>query len=187
MEQHADDRGLSHPYPSDNWRVLTLLKSIKGTIHPDSVEVVYSTPRDYFEVNTIYTLKQTDALLFMLLEEVVSVRIEMSRFKTATTPVALTHDAGLAGDEAAVGKYLTIEVSENVQNETVDVITQELVMVYYTAADPDRTGDGDGNDPGDINENSLILYWLNESSGRWTPLSEAMDWMFGNGSRYHQH
>jgi len=72
-------------------------------------------------------------------------------------------------------------VSENVQNETGNIIERALIRTYYTASDLDRTGDGDANDAADINESKLKLYRFDESSGHWIALSEDMDWVFGTG------
>jgi hypothetical protein len=45
----------------------------------------------------------------------------------------------------------------------------------------DRTGDGDANDLDDIHEDTLVLYFFNESAGRWTKLTKAMDWVIDTG------
>ena len=172
---------LSHPYPSDHWRVLTMLKSRRETVLPDSVEVEWPTPRDLFRVDSENVLKETDSCLWVALEEAVTPRVKLTRFNASTTPIALTHASGLARYDQPVGRYLEINVSENVQNETRDVIKQALVKIYYTASDLDRTGDGYANDTRDINENALRLYSFNEYTGRWTKLSEDVDWVFETG------
>ena len=172
---------LSRPYPSDHWRVLTMLKSRRETVLPDSVEVEWPTPRDLFRVDSENALKETDSCLWVALEEAVTPRVKLTRFNASTTPITLTHASGLARYDQPVGRYLEINVSENVQNETRDVIKQALVKIYYTASDLDRTGDGYANDTRDINENALRLYSFNEYTGRWTKLSEGMDWVFETG------
>ncbi|MBN1762271.1 MAG: hypothetical protein JW878_04230 [Methanomicrobia archaeon] len=172
---------LSHPYPSDHYSVLNILKGMRVTIRPDSAKVVYPAPRDFFEVNTIDTLKETDSVITVGLDETVTPWISMSRHNTFTTPFALTHVSGLARDEVAVGKYLEIQLSENVQNETGDIITGTLVKLYYTVSDLDRTGDGDADDAGDIDERTLQLYWFDESRDQWTKLSEDLEGVVGTG------
>ena len=76
---------LSHPYPSDHYRVLNLLKGMRVTIQPDSATVVYRAPRDFFEVHTIDTLKQTDSVITVGLDEPVTPWITMRRQSTFTT------------------------------------------------------------------------------------------------------
>ena len=88
---------------------------------------------------------------------------------------------GLASDEKAVGRYLEINVSENVQNESGDIINWAWVGMYYTASDWDRNGDGDAGDAGDINESTLRLYYFDESAGNWVELSAQQGWVFDTG------
>jgi len=48
--------------------------------------------------------------------------------------------------------------------------------------DLDRTGDGDDDDPVDIDERTLALYVLDEAAGRWIKLSTDLGWVLGTGS-----
>lgn len=148
---------------------------------PGSVEVEWPTPRILFRVDSENVLKETDSCLWVALEEAVTPRVKLTRFNASTTQITLTHASGLARYDQPVGRYLEINVSENVQNETMDVIKQAFVKIYYTASDLDRSGDGYANDTRDINENALRLYSFNEYTGRWAKLSEGMDWVFETG------
>ena len=170
---------LSHPYPSDHYTVPNILKGMTVTVLPDSAKVVYPTPRGFFEIDTIDTLKETDSVIAAGFNETVTPYVEMSRYNASTTPFALTHTAGLASDEEAVGRYLKINMSENMQNKTEDIIKGALVRIYYTASDLDRTDDGDADDAGDIDESTLKLYWFDESSGKWAKLSEDLEGVVG--------
>jgi hypothetical protein len=172
---------LSRPYPGDHWRVLSLLKTQRETVLPGSVEVEWPTPRDLFRVDSENTLKETDSLIWVALDEAVIPRVKLSRYTSSTTPRALTRDSGLARYDKPIGRYLAINVSENVQNETGDIITMALVRIYYTAADLDRTGDGLANDTRDIDESTLRLYVFNEYTGKWTKLTNATSWVFDTG------
>jgi hypothetical protein len=169
---------LAHPYPSDHYRVLNILKSLTSTVLPDSVYVEYPSARDFFRLEAI---KEIDSYIWVELEEAVTPRLKLSRYNATTTPVALGHATGLAAEEEAVGRYFEVQVSENVQNGTSDIITQAWFKLYYTAAELDRTGDGDANDPGDINESTLVLYVFDEATGRWTKLSEELVWVNETG------
>lgn len=182
---------LSHPYPSDHFRVLTLLMRQTVTIQPDSALVEYhgslmmktydGETMGFFMVAELDTVKATDTLLFVLLEEDVQPWVELSRYNASTTPVALTPSSGLEGSDKAMDKYLNITVSPNLQNATADLIASAAIQLYYTEADLDRTGDGDANDPQDFNESTLGLYWLNESSGDWIKLSAELEWVNATG------
>jgi hypothetical protein len=155
---------LSHPYKYDYCLVLSILKSKKVTRLPDSVEAEYPSARDFFSVEMV---KEIDSSVWVDLEHAVTPWVKMSRYNALTTPFSLTHAAGLADDEEAVGRYLEIEVNEEVQNE----INWAWGGMYYTPLDLDRTGDGDANDVGDIDEDTLKMYYFDESAGKWTELS----------------
>ena len=170
---------LSRPYPADHWRALMMLKSLRETVLPGSVEVAWPTPRDLLRVDSENVLKETDSFVWIALDEAVIPRVRLSRYTGATTPVALTTATGMAYYDTPVGRYLEINVSENIQNETREIITMALVQLYYTAADLDRTGDGLANDTRDLNESTLRLYAYN--TGRWTKLTNATSGVFETG------
>ena len=175
---------LSHPYPRDHYRVLNILKGRTITILPDSATVSYSAPCDFFEIDTIDTLKETDSVIAAALDEPVPLYVELSRYNSSTIiPItsALTQASGLTGKDEAVGRYLEIVVSDTVQNEPASNLTGATITIYYTAADMDRTGDGDADDEDDIDESTLKMYWYDESRGRWTELSTSMSWVLGIG------
>jgi len=172
---------LSHPYPSDHWRVLTMLKTRRETVFPGSVEVEWPTPRDLFRVDSENTLKETDSFIWVALDEAVTPRVKLSRYDASTTPITLTHRLGLARYDEPIGRYLEINVSENIQNETGERVKQAWICMYYTAADLDRTGDGLANDTRDIDENTLRLYSFDANTGRWTKLTNDTSWVFETG------
>jgi len=158
---------LTQPYHSDHYRVLCTLKGMKVTRLPDSVEMEYPSTREFFSIEAI---KEIGSSVWVELEAAVTPWVKMSRHNVSTTPFALSHAAGLVSEEEAAGRYLEIIVSENVQNETRDIINWAWVKMYYTVSDLDRTGDGDADDAGDINESTLSLYSFDKSE--WTKLSE---------------
>ena len=167
---------LTYPYPFDHWRVLTMLKGKRETVLQDSVELEWPTPRDLIRADSENTIKRTDSMIWIALEEAVTPSIKITRYNASTTPSTLTSRYSIG-----TGQYLDIEVSENVQNDTGDIIKYALITMYYTASDLDRTGDGDANDPRDIDESKLKLYRFDEASSKWTKLNENMDWVFGTG------
>lgn len=189
---------LSHPYPEDYSRVLDILRGKTVTILPDSAKVEYfrsllteypqggslnhtAITYHFFSIGEIDTVKQTDAIVSAVLEKAVAPTVELLRFNNSTTPFELTYATGLASNEKAVGKYLQINISGNVQNQTSDIVQAALVQIYYTELELDRTGDGDASDLDDIHEDTLVLYFFNESADRWTKLTKALDWVIDTG------
>ncbi|MFY1110208.1 MAG: 6-bladed beta-propeller [Methanosarcinaceae archaeon] len=155
---------LSHPYPSDHYRVLEMFKTL-------SQEIEYPDPVSDFKADAI---AEMGSFVMVELKNPVKPTIELKPYDETNVPHNLTYT--LSGNEKAV-KYLDINVSENVMNESSNNIRRAIIVIYYTAEDLDRTGDGDANDPGDIDENSIGISWFNESSGEWEKLSTDMDWV----------
>ncbi|MDH5689184.1 MAG: hypothetical protein OEZ48_15150, partial [Candidatus Bathyarchaeota archaeon] len=79
------------------------------------------------------------------------------------------------------GKYLNITLSKNVQNKTAEIIESARIQMYYTESDLDRNGDGDVDDLEDLDETRMAMYFLNQSTGYWTKLTEDLDWVAGTG------
>ncbi len=159
---------LTQPYHSDHYRILSTLKGMKVTRLPDSVVVEYPSTREFFSIEAI---KEIESSVRVELEEAVTPWVKMSRYNVSTTPSALSHTGGLRSEEETAGQYLEITVNENVQNETSDIINWAWIGMYYTVSDLDRTGDGDADDAGDLNESTLSLYSFDKSG--WTKLSEG--------------
>jgi hypothetical protein len=181
---------LSKPYPMDHLLVLDLLRSKKVTILQDSaiVEYLRSTASNYtgeisydFLIDEIDTVKTTDAIVFTTLEEETKPTITLTLYNATTTPFTLNQATGLAANEKAVDKYLNVTVSENVQNATGDIIEAGLIQLFYRTSDLDMTGDGDADDPEDLNEETLGLYFFNESTGLFTKATDNLDWILATG------
>jgi len=116
-----------------------------------------------------------------VLEEAVNATVTMTQYNTSTTPFNLTHTSGLEPYDKAIGKYLNITLSENVQNETAEIIEAARIQMYYTESDLDRNGDGDTDDLEDLDETRMAMYFLNESTSHWTKLTEDLDWVTDTG------
>jgi len=181
---------LSHPYPMDHLLVLDLLRSKKVTILQDSAVVEYlrSTASNYtgemsydFLIAEIDTVKKTDAVIFTSLEEEAKPTITLTLYDSTSTPFTLDQASGLAANEKAAGKYLNVTVSENVQNATGDIIEAGLIQLFYKTSDLDMTGDGDADDPEDLDEATLSLYFFNETTGLFTKVTDNLDWVFATG------
>lgn len=189
---------LSQPYPQDHYRVLDILRGKIVTIQPDSatVEFIKSTlvaypdggslnhtalSYNFIEIAEIDTIKQTDSKVSAVLDHATNATVQLHRYNNSTTPFLLTHASGLATNENAVGKYLEINVSENVQNQTSDILEEAYIQLYYRPSDLDRTGDGDADDPEDLGEDTLALYFFNEPTQTWNKVSEDLDWVIKIG------
>ncbi len=155
---------LSHPYPLDHYRVLELFKTLsENTEYPNVVSE--------FKADAIDEL---GSFVMVELKEPVKPSIELQVYNEENLP----HDAKYSFSGNGLGvKYLDINVSENVMNASSNNIERALIVIYYTARDLDRTGDLDANDPGDINEKTLVMNWFNDSSGMWEKLTTNMDWV----------
>ncbi len=168
---------LSRPYHSDHWRILAKIKGLRYKITENSVSLIYPEARQSFFLEAI---KEIDFYLVEVdLIRIVTPSLKITRHN-AGNPLPLNIpplgiNTGLAEDELAVGKYMDIRVSENVQDDSVkppvDNIEKAQFRIYYTASELDRNWDGDNHDIGDINENSLCLYRWNTASGQWEKLS----------------
>lgn len=162
---------LSHSYSSDHFKILNILKSYTKQVKNGSVIIEYPTMRKLFRADGI---KEMDAFVQVYLEEAVQPTIILKNYNSSNLFVNIT---GLPANEIDVGKYLEINVNENIQNSTSEIVDHALIVMLYTAADLDRTGDMDSNDAGDIDERTLGINWYNTSASRWEKLSSGMDWV----------
>jgi hypothetical protein len=101
------------------------------------------------------------------LDDPVAPRIFASRFDPTTIPHPLDSASGLHVHEEAVGRYLDLEPSEDLQGRQRSV----FVRIYYTEADLDRTGNGGVGDHEDFDESTLGLYRFDPASEMWSKLS----------------
>ncbi|MCK4613828.1 MAG: RICIN domain-containing protein, partial [Thermoplasmata archaeon] len=165
---------LTHPFPTDHWRVLSILKGMNVTVLPDTVRVEYPAPRPFFHVDGI---REIDTFITVKLLEEVTPDVELHRYNASTIPTVLDHRSGLIGDEVAVGHYLEIIPSANMQNESSEIIDFMWIQLYFTAADLDRNGDMDAVDPEDVNESTLCVYYFDGSKNTWIRLTNDLDWV----------
>ncbi|MDN5310925.1 MAG: hypothetical protein PWP14_2319 [Methanolobus sp.] len=159
---------LSVPYMYDYCRILDAFRSKQVTTSSGSVQVEYFAANDIFLVESADSIKRTDMSVGVVLDETVTPWIKLR--KDNSSPVLLSSRSGLASGEYAVGKYVNIDVSENIQNTTGSIMNSTLLKIYYRSSELDRNGDGDASDSNDINENTLCIYHFNENTRRWTKL-----------------
>ncbi|WP_319507308.1 RICIN domain-containing protein [uncultured Methanolobus sp.] len=162
---------LSEPYMYDHCRILDAFRSKQVTTSTNSIMLEYKAAKDIFVVESIDSIKRADSTIGVVLDANVTPWIEIERSGSSTSP--LSSGSGLASGEYAIGKYLDITVSENVENATTDIINGTLLTIYYRFSDLDRNGDGDIADRNDIDEDTLCIYYLNEANGRWAKLPDT--------------
>jgi len=105
----------------------------------------------------------------------VSVTINVNTNASAlnVTPATSTSIYGFAQNQnlRSLEKYIDVNVTG------IDKANLTFVSLkhYYTTADLDRTGDGDADDPGDLNETTLKIYWFDPNTRLWMPLGPSPD------------
>ncbi|VVB91848.1 Periplasmic copper-binding protein (NosD) [uncultured archaeon] len=105
----------------------------------------------------------------------VILKINTSTDASALNATSATPVYGLDRNEQPVGRYIEVNVTG------IDAASLNFVnlTMYYTAADLDMNGDGDADDPGDLNEQTLKIYWYNPNSTgdseRWKPLGPGIE------------
>jgi hypothetical protein len=161
----------------DARRTLSLLKSMRMTVTGSAITAEYINPRACLIQDYMETVLTTDSSVYTKLEDMATFDVTITQHDEASTPVALEHGNGLEPGELAMDKYLDIQLSDNIWSEGVDLVEGGEVIIYYTVADLDRTGDGDADDPEDLDEDTLALYWYDEAAGSWSKLTDAMDWV----------
>jgi hypothetical protein len=186
---------LSRPYPLDEYWVLDELRSKTVTLTQDTALVEFNRSlgaaypvggslnhtdisHEFFAVDEIDTVKRTDSSIFTVLEEPVQPWFQVSMYNESTAPNNLTGDSGLWPYEVAMGRYVEMTVSQNVMNETGELLEYAYVKFYYRESDLDRNGNGTITDFEDLNETALSLYFYNETMGEWVKLSEELEWVY---------
>jgi len=166
---------LSRAYHSDPGRVLGILKSMRVKVTDGVLTYTYLNPRPCFKLDQIDTVKATDAIVYTKLEDMATFSVEIAGFDETDTPRRLTTDNGLEEGDVAMGKYVRVEVGQELLDS--DMITGTSLWLYYTPDDLDRTGDGDGDDPVDIDETTISMYRFDGDEDRWVRLTPDLDWV----------
>jgi len=169
---------LSHPYRLDHLIVLNMLKTMWKTFDGSTMHIQWPTNRTNFNVEAVNEL---GIMLWAELTHPATPSISITRYNASTAIPALTSKNGLDTTIKPTGIYLDIDISDNIQNDTGDIIDDAWIVVYYTAQDLDMNGDGDAKDVGDINEKALAFYWFNEKTNKYIKITDKLDWVFETG------
>ena len=164
---------LSHVYDTDWIRALGILKSMCMTVSDRSVLVDYLNPRSCFVLDQIDTLLTTDTFVWTKLSNMTTFSVQVEKLHDDEVGESLSGSDALAPDEVIMDKYVRIEFQSHDPNMT-DVVSGSLIKIYYTVADLDLNGDGDADDPEDLDEDTLQLY-LMSVDGAWVRLSDIVD------------
>ncbi|MHA1651048.1 MAG: hypothetical protein ACTSYB_12705, partial [Candidatus Helarchaeota archaeon] len=179
---------LPQAYYLDVGKVLSILKEKNITISPDSCTVEYQTApimhsNDTFyygvKVDEIDTVKATDTVVSIILENWSLPIIQIHKYTPYTTHHHLNLFNGLKFGEKPVGKSIKIDAFAN--GTVLDNFQEALIVIYYRLSDLDINGDGKASNPWDINENTLSLYFFNETTGKWIKVTKELDWILDMG------
>jgi len=163
---------LSKVFDTDWIRVIGILRSMRMTISENAVLVEYMNPRACFLLDQEDVIKTTDTYVWTRLDNMTTFKVSVEKLTDdEMTPSLADSDALLPG-EAIMNKYVRIEFQPNPSTTATPLGTQ--IQVYYTLADLDLNGDGDTNDPGDLNESSLSLFVISDD-GSWVRLSDIVN------------
>jgi hypothetical protein len=126
-----------------------------------SVKVINATNTSYVDIE-ITVLKDVNA----------TVNVTLSSSSNALNVSEMSSTYGLGSGEYAVGKYISINVSDNIQGN----LSWTMLKMYYNVSDLDRNNDGDASDAGvDIDSSKLKLYWYNSTGNTWVKLTTGLN------------
>ncbi|MFH1774970.1 MAG: cell wall-binding repeat-containing protein [Methanobacteriota archaeon] len=149
-------------------------KTIVVEVRPRMVSKPVTTTANVPEV--IDVKNETNTIITLTTVQAVSGTINVTACtNTSAVGVDSMSSYGLAQNQHSLNKYIKINVSDNL-NATSGNISWVITKLYYSDADLDRTGDGDANDPSDINEQSLKLYWYCPNctgNQKWFPVNKG--------------
>ncbi len=105
----------------------------------------------------------------------VILKINTSTDASALNATSATPVYGLDRNEQPIGRYIEVNVT-GIDSASLNFVN---LTMYYTTADLDMNVDGDADDPGDLNEQTLKIYWYNPNaigdSERWKPLGPGIE------------
>ncbi|MHA1269654.1 MAG: helix-hairpin-helix domain-containing protein [Candidatus Helarchaeota archaeon] len=178
---------LSQAYYYDTGKVIGVLNGKNVSISQNEYEITYRTApimeinRTFYyglAINEIDTLKSTDSIITVILNNWSLPTIKTSKFNSRTSPHTLGFFNGLEIGERPMGNYLDVEITSN--GTYLDEVEQVTIMFFYKVSDLNRYAT-DFNGPLDFNENKLTLYWYNEVTGKWVKLTTALEWVIDMG------
>lgn len=154
-------KDIQHTIINGTFTVTSAIVVVNKTIKPNqTIEITEAKNA----TNTVIELNATK-------EANVTVTIKANTNASALNAEPATSYYGLAQNQHSLEKYIDVNVT-GIDRANLTFVSLKL---YYTTADLDRTGDGDADDPGDLNETTLKIYWFNSNKERWMPLGPGTD------------
>ncbi|MCK5023386.1 MAG: hypothetical protein KAS04_04390, partial [Candidatus Aenigmarchaeota archaeon] len=129
--------------------------------------VMFTVIKATYEGNTDIISAESSILNASMLDTLLEISTN-SNFTNSSINITqtLVNPTNASFGVTEIGKYIQIEVGADLLNN----LTSALIKIFYT----DEEIEG-------LNENSLAVYWYNESSFEWIELDEIMDWVYGTG------
>ena len=161
---------LSSVYETDWMRVIGMLKSMQMTLSDRSVLVEYKNPRACFLLDQEDVIKTTDTYVWTKLDNMTTFKVSVEKLTDGEMTTGLSDSDALSSGEMIMNKYVRIDFQPTGSGATATVLGT-LIQIYYTVADLDLNGDGDTDDPEDLNESSLNLFVMSDH-GSWVRLTD---------------
>ena len=159
---------LSRPYEYDHYRTLGILKSMTMMVKEGMIKTRYLNPRCCFSLDNFEIVKETGSTIrgrfaSNITFDVEVREIEMDGFDRECW-------TGLGEMEVPLSRALDFNVNEP------GLVAVEI-EIYYMDSDLDRSGDGNSGGPGDFNESTLDIFFLNTTSGKWERVADDLNWI----------
>lgn len=152
------------PYTVTNG-TFTIISAITVVVNKTTV------PNQTIEIDEAKNATNTVIALNATKEANVTVTIKANTDASALNATPATSSYGLAQNQHSLEKYIDVNVT-GIDRANLTFVSLTL---YYTTADLDRNGDGDADDPGDLNETTLKMYWFYPNTSSWMSLGPEPD------------
>ncbi|MGA1822911.1 MAG: hypothetical protein ACMUIG_10330 [Thermoplasmatota archaeon] len=171
---------LSEPRPFDHNRILSIFRNVRMTIEEGRIVADYLSPRSFVQVDYYEVVRETQTSVLFMLNENESADVTISGSSSIDGAEPLAFGSGLGPDEVALKRYTVISVEDD-QGNTIGEgnIDRVEFMIYYRSEDLDMNDDGDADDPQDLNESTLGLYYYGR--GKWNKMSEGGEIVIDTG------
>ena len=130
-----------------------------------------TVPNQTIEIDEAKNAMSTVIELNAIIAANVTVTIKANTNASALNAKPATSSYGLAQNQHSLEKYIDVNVT-GIDKANLTFVSLKL---YYTTADLDRNGDGDADDPGDLNETTLKMYWFYPNTSSWMSLGPEPD------------
>jgi hypothetical protein len=178
--------------PADIFFILNIMRAKNVTIKPNYAFLEFAAVDDRsidenstisYIIEEIDTIKQTNSIFYLILNQSADLSIEITQYDNDTTPYPLDRQHGLIQYELSLNRYIEPVLTIDTENE--DIVDSILIKLFYRLEDLDRTGDGQTLDHEDLNETTLVPYYYDLDTNRWVKLDKSMDWVLNMDINLH--